>query len=117
MSKEKLDLLQGTLDLMVLRTLVSMGPLHGYGLARRIEQVSGDQVLLNQGTIYASLVRLQQRGLISARWGTSKGGRRAKFYSISKGGRKRLATETENWQRLSAVIGRVLALPQGGPYR
>lgn len=112
MSKEKLDLLQGTLDLMVLRTLVTMGPLHGYGLARRIEQVSGDRVLLNQGTIYASLVRLQQRGLISARWGTSDGGRRAKFYSITPGGKKRLAAETENWQRLSAVIGRVLALPK-----
>ncbi|MGH9447137.1 MAG: PadR family transcriptional regulator [Terriglobia bacterium] len=115
MSKDKLDLLQGTLDLMVLRTLVTMGPLHGYGLARRIEQASGDQVLLNQGTIYASLVRLQQRGLISARWGKSEGGRRAKFYSITQVGRKRLAAETEKWQRLSAVIGRVLALPQGGP--
>lgn len=112
MSKEKLDLLQGTLDLMVLRTLVTMGPLHGYGLARRIEQASGDHVLLNQGTIYASLVRLQQRGLISARWGTSEAGRRAKFYSITQGGRKRLASETENWQRLSAVIGRLLALPE-----
>jgi PadR family transcriptional regulator, regulatory protein PadR len=117
MSKEKLDLLQGTLDLMVLRTLVAMGPLHGYGLARRIEQVSGDQVLLNQGTIYASLVRLQQRGLLSAKWGSSRGGRRAKFYSITTAGRKRLRAETENWQRLSAVIGRVLALPQGGSSR
>jgi len=112
MSKEKLDLLQGTLDLMVLRTLATLGPMHGYGLARRIEQVSGDQVLLNQGTIYASLVRLQQRGLITARWGTSEGGRRAKFYSITQRGTKRLAEETENWQRLSAVIDRVLALPQ-----
>lgn len=112
MSKDKLDLLQGTLDLMVLRTLAAMGPLHGYGLARRIEQVSGDKVLLNQGTIYASLVRLQQRGSISARWGTSDGGRLAKFYSITERGRKRLATETRNWQRLSAVIGRVLALPK-----
>ena len=112
MSKEKLDLLQGTLDLMVLRTLAAMGPQHGYGLARRIEQVSGDRVLLNQGTIYASLVRLQQRGLISARWGTSEGGRRAKFYSLTRRGAKRLAEETENWQRLSAVIERVLALPE-----
>ncbi len=117
MSKDKLDLLQGTLDLMVLRTLVSMGPLHGYGLARRIEQVSGDRVLLNQGTIYASLVRLQYRGLISAKWGTSDGGRRAKYYSITRSGRNRLAAETENWQRLSAVMGRVLALPQGGSSR
>jgi PadR family transcriptional regulator PadR len=112
MSKEKLDLLQGTLDLMVLRTLAALGPLHGYGLARRIEQASGDRVLLNQGTIYASLVRLQQRGLISARWGTSEGGRRAKFYSLTRRGAKRLAEETENWQRLSAVIDRVLALPE-----
>jgi PadR family transcriptional regulator PadR len=117
MSKEKLDLLQGTLDLMVLRTLAAMGPLHGYGLARRIEQVSGDQVLLNQGTIYASLVRLQQRGLISARWGTSEGGRRAKFYSLTRPGAKGLGEEAENWQRLSAVIERVLALPEGGPSR
>jgi PadR family transcriptional regulator PadR len=112
MSKEKLDLLQGTLDLMVLRTLAALGPLHGYGLARRIEQASGDRVLLNQGTIYASLVRLQQRGLISARWGTSEGGRRAKFYSLTRRGAMRLAEETENWQRLSAVIDRVLALPE-----
>lgn len=112
--QNKLDLLQGTLDLMALRTLAAMGPLHGYGLARRIEQVSGNQVLLNQGTIYASLVRLQQRGLISAKWGTSEGGRRAKFYSITQAGRKRLAAETENWQRLSAVIGRLLATPQEG---
>ncbi len=111
MSKEKLGLLQGTLDLMVLRTLSAMGSLHGYGLARRIEQVSGNEVLLNQGTIYASLVRLQQRGLISAKWGTSGSGRRAKYYSITRGGRKQLAAETENWQRLSAVIGRLLAAP------
>lgn len=114
MVKDKLDLLQGTLDLMVLRTLVTLGPLHGYGIARRIEQASGDHVLLNQGTIYASLVRLQQRGLISSRWGTSEGGRRAKFYSITARGRKRLAEETENWHRLSAVIGRVLAAPEKG---
>ncbi|MGH9403868.1 MAG: PadR family transcriptional regulator [Terriglobia bacterium] len=114
MSKDKLDLLQGTLDLMVLRTLVAMGPQHGYGLARRIEQISGDQVLLNQGTIYASLVRLQQRGLILAKWGTSGSGRRAKYYSITRRGRKRLAAETENWQRLSAVMGRLLAVPEEG---
>jgi PadR family transcriptional regulator len=114
MSKAKLDLLQGTLDLMVLRTLVAMGSLHGYGLARRIEQVSGNQILLNQGTIYASLVRLQQRGLISAKWGTTGSGRRAKYYSITGTGRKHLAAQTENWQRLSDVIGRLLAAPEGG---
>jgi len=110
MSKSKLDLLQGTLDLMVLRTPDAMGPLHGYGVARRIEQVSGDEVLLNQGTIYASLVRLQQRGWISAAWGTSDNHRKAKFYSITKPGRKQLAKDAAHWERLSSVIGRVVAL-------
>ena len=110
MSKPKLDLLQGTLDLMVLKTLVSMGPQHGYGIARRIEQVSGDEVLLNQGTIYASLVRLQERGWISAEWGTSDNNRKAKFYSITKKGRKQLAEDALYWQRLSDVVGRVLAV-------
>lgn len=110
MSKSKLDLLQGTLDLMVLQTLVSMGPQHGYGIARRIEQVSGDEVLLNQGTIYASLVRLQERGWISAEWGTSDNNRKAKFYSITKKGRKQLAEDALYWQRLSDVVGRVLAV-------
>jgi len=109
MSKSKLDLLQGTLDLMVLQTLVSMGPQHGYGIARRIEQVSGNEVLLNQGTIYASLVRLQERGWISAEWGTSDNNRKAKFYSITKNGRKQLAEDAMYWQRLSDVMGRVLA--------
>ena len=111
MAKSKLDLLQGTLDLMVLQTLVSMGPQHGYGIARRIEQVSGDEVLLNQGTIYASLVRLQERGWISAEWGTSDNNRKAKFYSITKKGRKQLAEDAVYWQRLSDVMGRVLAMP------
>ena len=110
MSKSKLDLLQGTLDLMVLQTLVSMGPQHGYGIARRIEQVSCDEVLLNQGTIYASLVRLQERGWISAEWGTSDNNRKAKFYSITKKGRKQLAEDAAYWQRLSDVMGRVLAM-------
>ena len=110
----KLDLLQGTLDLLVLRTLVSMGPLHGYGIARRIEQLSNDEVLLNQGTIYAALVRLQNRGWIAAEWGASENNRRAKYYSITRSGRKRLAEETSYWQRLSAVIGRVLAPSEGG---
>jgi len=114
MARSKLDLLQGTLDLMVLQTLASMGPLHGYGLARRIEQLSGDEVLLNQGTIYASLVRLQQRGWISAEWGISDTNRRAKYYAITRAGRKQLAEETSNWQRLAAVIGRVLAPAKGG---
>ncbi|HXX22778.1 MAG TPA: PadR family transcriptional regulator [Terriglobia bacterium] len=110
----KLNLLQGTLDLLVLRTLAAMGPLHGYGIARRIEQSSGDEVLLNQGTIYASLVRLQQRGWIVAEWGTSDNNRRAKYYSITRSGRKQLAAETSYWQRLSAVVRRVLAPSEGG---
>jgi len=113
MADSKLDLLQGTLDLLVLRTLASMGAQHGYGIARRIEQTSGDAVLLNQGTIYASLVRLQQRGWISASWGTSDNNRRAKFYAITRSGRTQLARETANWERLSAVIGRVLSAPAG----
>jgi PadR family transcriptional regulator, regulatory protein PadR len=106
----KLDLLQGTLDVMVLQTLEVMGPLHGYGIARRIEQVSSNQVLLNQGTIYASLVRLQQRGWIAGRWGTSDNNRKAKFYSITRAGQKQLAKDTAYWQRLSAVMGRVLSM-------
>jgi PadR family transcriptional regulator PadR len=105
----KLDILQGTLDLMVLRTLSTMGPLHGYGIARRIEQVSGDHVILNQGTIYTSLVRLEQRGWIRTKWGVSENNRRAKFYSITRTGEKQLAAETEHWERLTAVMGRVLA--------
>jgi transcriptional regulator len=107
--RKKLDLLQGTLDLMVLQTLEAMGSLHGYGIARRIEQVSGQAILLNQGTIYASLVRLQQRGFIRSAWGVSDNNRRAKFYTITRGGRKQLQTETSNWERLAAVMGRLFA--------
>ena len=102
---------------MVLRTLAGMGPLHGYGIARRIEQVSGDEVLLNQGTIYASLVRLQQRGWISAEWGTSDNNRKAKFYAITRQGRKQLAQETDYWRKLTDVMGRVLAAPPEGGKR
>jgi PadR family transcriptional regulator PadR len=110
MPDRKSDVLQGTLDLLVLKTLQSMGPLHGYGIARRIEQVSEDVFELNQGTIYASLVRLQQKGWISAAWGTSDNNRKAKFYTITRSGRKQLHAEAENWQRVSGVIGRVLGL-------
>jgi transcriptional regulator len=106
---DKLDLLQGTLDVMVLQTLATMGSLHGYGIARRIEQRSGNQVLLNQGTIYASLVRLQQRGWIAAEWGTSENNRRAKFYAITRRGSRQLATDTATWQRLADVMARVLS--------
>jgi len=114
MTASKLDLLPGTLDLMVLQTLAAMGSLHGYGIARRIEQVSGDAVLLNQGTIYASLVRLQQRGWVTAAWGTSDNNRKAKFYSITRNGRKQLLEDAAYWRKLSGVMGRVLAAEKGG---
>ena len=114
MTMAKLDLMQGTLDVMVLQTLAAMGPQHRYGLAQRIEQRSGDTVLLNQDTIYAPLVRLQQRKWISGEWGTSKANRRAKFYTITKAGQKQRAKRRSYWTRLSAVLGRVLALESGG---
>ncbi|MGB7621011.1 MAG: PadR family transcriptional regulator [Terriglobia bacterium] len=114
MAEGKFEVLQGTLDLMVLKTLQAMGPLHGYGIARRIEQISEDALRLNQGTIYASLVRLLQRGWIRAEWGASENNRKAKFYSLTKAGRKQLATEAENWRRMSGVIGRVLDLTGRG---
>jgi PadR family transcriptional regulator PadR len=114
MGESKLDLLQGTLDLMVLQTLSTMGEQHGYGIARRIEQVSGEEILLNQGTVYASLVRLQERAWISAEWGTSDNNRKAKFYSITKKGRKQLAEDAVYWHRLSTVMGRVLAMQAEG---
>jgi PadR family transcriptional regulator PadR len=109
---DKADNLQGTLDLMVLQTLDVMGPLHGYGIARRIEQISEDVLQLNQGTIYASLLRLQQRRWISASWGTSDNNRKAKYYAITRAGRKQLAAETENWERIAGVIGRLLRLAE-----
>jgi PadR family transcriptional regulator PadR len=109
MGESKSDVLQGTLDLMVLKTLQSMGPLHGYGIARRIEQVSGSTLSLNQGTIYPALLRLQQRGWIKAEWGTSETGRRAKFYSLSRSGRKQIEEETANWERIAATMARFLA--------
>ena len=112
MSDSKSDILQGTLDLMVLQTLDAMGPLHGYGIARRIEQISEDVLQLNQGTIYASLLRLQQRRWISASWGTSENNRRAKFYAITRAGRKQLAAQAENWTRVAGVIGRLLRLAE-----
>jgi len=110
----RVDLLQGTLDLMVLQTLQAMGPQHGYGIARRIEQVSGNALLLNQGTIYASLVRLQQRGWIAAEWGTSENTRRAKFYALTKRGRTELETETANWRKLAAIMAQFVGHPVRG---
>ena len=109
MGESKSDVLQGTLDLMVLKTLQSMGPLHGYGIARRIEQVSGDALRLNQGTIYPALLRLEQRGWIKSAWGVSESNRRAKFYSLSARGRRQIEEETENWERIAATMARFLA--------
>jgi PadR family transcriptional regulator, regulatory protein PadR len=111
---EKSDILQGTLDLMVLKTLDAMGPMHGYGIARRIEQLSDEALQVNQGTIYLCLIRLVQKDWIRAEWGTSENNRKAKFYSISKAGRKQLAAETRNWERVSGVIGRLLQLAPRG---
>jgi PadR family transcriptional regulator PadR len=110
MSAEKSEVLQGTLDLMILKTLHALGPQHGFGLARRIEQISEDVLTLNEGTVYTSLLRLQQQGWIVSVWGVSENNRKARFYSISRRGEKRLAVEMENWQRISGVIGRVLSL-------
>jgi transcriptional regulator len=109
MGESKSDVLQGTLDLMVLKTLESMGPLHGYGIARRIEQVSANSLTLNQGTIYPALLRLEQRGWIKAEWGTSETNRRAKFYSLSRIGRRQIEMEIENWERVAATMARFLA--------
>ena len=109
MGEQRSDVLQGTLDLMVLKTLESMGRLHGYGIARRIEQVSGNSLTLSQGTIYPALLRLEQRGWIRSEWGISETHRRAKFYSLSRIGRKKIEEETENWERVSATMARILA--------
>ena len=108
MSQAKAEVLQGTLDLMVLKTLDTLGPLHGYGIARRIEQVSENLLQMNQGTLYPALLRLQQRGWITSKRGASENNRRAKYYSITRAGRKQLALETQNWERISAVIARLL---------
>ena len=113
MDTPRSSILQGTLDLMVLKTLDAMGPQHGYGLARRIEQISEDALLVNQGTIYLCLIRLQQQRWISAKWGVSDNNRRAKFYSITKAGRRQLQAEASNWERLAGVIGRLLRLSPG----
>src|SRR5580693_7800848 len=110
MSAGKSEVLQGTLDLMILKTLHALGRQHGFGIARRIEQISEQSLKLNEGTVYTSLLRLQQQGWISSEWGVSENNRRARYYSITKRGQKRLAVETENWERISGVIGRVLRL-------
>jgi PadR family transcriptional regulator PadR len=107
-SPARVDVLQGTLDFMVLQTLDTMGPLHGYGIARRIEQISEDALRLNEGTVYASLMRLLHRRWISANWGTSENNRKARFYAITNTGRRQLTAETENWERIAAVMTRLL---------
>jgi PadR family transcriptional regulator, regulatory protein PadR len=109
MGETKSDVLQGTLDLMVLKTLEAMGPLHGYGIARRIEQVGGNGMSMNQGTIYPALLRLEQRGWIKAEWGVTETKRRAKFYALTRIGRKQMEQETENWERIAATMARFLA--------
>jgi transcriptional regulator len=103
------EVLQGTLDLMILKTLQALGPLHGFGIARRIEQVSEEVLQLNEGTVYTSLLRLQQQGWIATEWGISENNRRAKFYSITRAGLRQLARETADWERIAGVIGRVLS--------
>jgi len=112
--ESRTDVLQGTLDLMVLQTLDTLGAQHGYGIARRIEQVSEDSLKLNEGTVYASLMLLLQRRWISASWGTSENNRRAKFYAITAAGRRQLARETEQWNQISGVIARVLRMDESG---
>ena len=106
--KNKADILQGTLVLLVLRTLEALGPLHGYGIARRIEQISGDLLQLNQGTLYPALLRMEQEAWITSKWGASEKNRKARFYSITAAGRKQLAQETKDWQRMSSTIDRFL---------
>jgi PadR family transcriptional regulator PadR len=113
MGEAKTDVLQGTLDLMVLKTLEALGPLHGYGIARRIEQVSGKLLQLNQGTLYPALLRLQQRGWIKSEWGRSENNRKAKFYQLSPAGRRQLAVEAQNWERISGVMARLLSSQEG----
>ena len=109
--RDKTDVLQGTLALMVLKTLDAMGPLHGYGIARRIEQMSGDALQMNQGTLYPALVKLEQQGWIRAKWGVSENNRKAKFYALTPRGRKLLATESASWRRYAQAIFAALEAP------
>jgi len=108
MTEDRKDVQQGTLALMILKTLESMGSQHGYGIARRIEQVSGELLQLNQGTLYPALLRLEQQGWITSAWGTSENNRRARFYSLTNAGRKQIETETDNWRRMNAIMARFL---------
>jgi transcriptional regulator len=108
MATDKSEILQGTLDLMILQSLDTLGPLHGWGIARRIEQVSEDALFLNQGTIYPALVRLEQQGFIKSEWGLSDNNRKAKFFDITKAGRRQLTKETDNWWRIAEIMSRLL---------
>ena len=110
MEQSKSEVLQGTLDLMILKALEALGPLHGYGIARRLEQISNEMLRLNEGTVYTALLRLQQQGWITSEWGSSENNRKAKYYSITKAGRKQLAHETKSWERIAGVVDRVLRL-------
>jgi transcriptional regulator len=105
---DRSDVFHGTLALMILRTLDGLGPLHGYGIARRIEQISGNQLALNQGTLYPALLKLEQMGWITSKWGASENNRRARYYAISRAGRKQLKAETDNWSRTSDIVARFL---------
>jgi len=113
MGDTRSDILQGTLDLMVLQTLDAMGPLHGYGIAQRVQQVSEDLLKLNQGTLYPALLRLEQRGWIASKWGASENNRKAKFYSLTRAGRKQLLEETRSWERMTALMARLLSGTEG----
>jgi len=115
MPPSKAEVLQGTLDLIVLKTLDTLGPLHGYGIAQRVQQVSEDLLRLNQGTLYPALLRLEQRGWISSKWGVSENNRKARYYALTKRGEKQLAAEAESWERMAAVIARLLAGAEGAP--
>ena len=108
------EVLQGTLDLIALQTLHAMGPLHGYGIAQRVQQVSEDLLKLNQGTLYPALLRLEQRGWISSKWGASENNRKAKYYSLTRAGRKQLLAETASWERMTALMARLLGDTEGG---
>ena len=114
MEQDKSEVLQGTLDLMVLKTLAVLGPLHGYGIARRLEQISNDLLRLNEGTVYTALLRLQQKGWIGSEWGASENNRKAKYYSITPSGKRQLTRETKSWERISGVVDRVLKLENEG---
>jgi transcriptional regulator len=113
MAPPREEVLQGTLDLIVLQTLHAMGPLHGYGIAQRVQQVSEDLLKLNQGTLYPALLRLEQRGWISSKWGASENNRKAKYYSLTRAGRKQLLTETASWERMTTLMTKLLGGTEG----